>query len=418
MSGSSSPGTPRTDARVTATEETPLLASSSDERFRKSALHFVLAIGVVSAFSDMTHEGARSITGPFLGSLGANGAVVSTIAGGGELLGYALRYVSGTAADRSQRYWAITWIGYVLQMAVVPLIALSYSWPVAAVFIVLERVGRAIRTPARDAMTAHAASRLGSGWAFGVREALDAGGAVVGPLIITAITVTRNNNYREGFSALVLPAALCLLSLFVTWRIYPHPSDLEKEEGESTEATRFPLSFWLYLGAMSFIAIGYADWPLIALHFADRQIVRSDLIPALYVAGMGAEAVSSLVLGKLFDLYGLYTVLGVTLLTAAYGPLVLLGNLPTAIVGTIIWGIGMAAQESVIKAVITSIVPKNRRASAFGLFDTGFGIAWFAGSAVLGVLYDRSLVVAAGFTVTMQLVAIPLLLLTQRQLRN
>ena len=362
----------------------------------------------------MTHEGARSITGPFLGSLGASGSIVSTVSGAGELLAYALRYVFGLAADRSQRYWTLTFIGYILQMTVVPLIAFSQTWTVAAVFIVLERVGRAIRTPARDAMTAHAAARLGGGWAFGVREALDAGGAVIGPLIVTGDTLLTDDNYRRAFALLAIPAALCLTSLVVTWRIFPNPADLHSGLVDmKTKNSRFPLSFWLYLLAMSFIAIGYADWPLIALHFSTRQIVRPSLIPSLYVGGMGAEAVASLILGRLFDRFGLNIVIGVTILTAAYGPLVFLGGeLPTVILGTIVWGVGMAAQESVAKAVITSMVPPDNRASAYGLFDSCFGIAWFVGSVVLGVLYDRSLGQAAWFSAAFQLCAIPILLLT------
>lgn len=385
---------------------------------RAAALRFVLLIGVVSAFSDMTHEGARSITGPFLGSLGASGAVVSIVAGAGELLGYALRYAAGRAADRTRRYWAITFAGYTLQMAVVPLLALSGNWPVAAVLIIAERVGRAIRNPARDAMTAHAAGQLGGGWAFGVREALDAGGAMFGPLIVTGVLLLHGS-HRLAFVVLGIPAALTLLSLVVTWRQYPDPSDLEVGPPPPPAATRrFPASLWLYLGAMSLVAIGYADWPLIALHFSQRHLVSADLVPLLYAGAMAAEAAASLVLGKLFDRLGLLCVIGVTVLTAVYAPLVFLGNLPVAVVGIVAWGLGMAAQESVIKAVLTALVPADRRASAYGLFDTGFGIAWFAGSLALGFLYDASLTAVAVFSMLAQLAALPVLVLTRRRMRG
>jgi MFS family permease len=151
---------------------------------RRTALRFVLLIGVVSMFSDMAHEGARSITGPFLATLGASATIVALVAGFGELIGYALRFVFGYAADRTGRYWPIILFGYTLQMVVVPLLALAGPWPVAALLIIAERTGRAIRNPARDAMLAHATSQLGRGWVFGVREALDAGGAMLGPLLV------------------------------------------------------------------------------------------------------------------------------------------------------------------------------------------------------------------------------------------
>lgn len=383
---------------------------------RRAALRFVLLIGVVSAFSDMTHEGARSITGPFLGSLGASGAVVSVVAGGGELLGYALRYFAGRAADHTRRYWAITFVGYSLQMSVVPLIALAENWPLAAVFIIAERVGRAIRNPARDAMTAHAAERLGGGWAFGVREALDAAGATIGPLVVTLVLALHGSE-RLGFAVLGIPAALTLISLVFTWRQFPHPSDLETiAPAPLQDHTPFPAPFWWYLAAMSLIAVGYADWPLIALHFSQHHLVSTAAAPVLYSVAMAAEAIAALVLGKLFDRIGLTAVIVVTAVTAAYAPLVFLGGLPLVIIGILAWGLGMAAQESVIKAVITAIVPADRRASAYGLFDTGFGIAWFAGSILLGLLYDNSLTALAVVSAAVQLVAIPVLLVTRRRI--
>src|SRR5262249_27226269 len=133
----------------------------------KSALRFVLLLGVVSLFGDMTYEGARSITGPYLGTLGATAAVVGVVAGAGELVGYALRFVSGLFADRTHRYWATTIVGYAINLFSVPLLALSGSWPAAAGLIITERAGRAIRKPAGDAMLSHAGSVIGHGWAFG-----------------------------------------------------------------------------------------------------------------------------------------------------------------------------------------------------------------------------------------------------------
>jgi hypothetical protein len=348
-----------------------------------------------------------------MGVLGASGSVVSTVSGAGELLGYILRYGFGAMADSSQQYWLITFVGYVLQMGVVPFLALSRSWQAAAILIVLERVGRAVRTPARDAMIAHAAARLGGGWSFGLREALDASGAFVGPVLVTSIALVTHDNTRKALALLAIPAVLCIISLIFTWRFFPHPSALDIGLSKSAKLKHYPLSFWVYLTAMSLIAIGYADWPLIGLHLAQRQVVRPSLVPSLYAVGMGAEAVGSLVLGRLYDRFGLSVVTVLTLFTATYGPLILLtDNLGLIMLGSSFWGFGMAAQESVVKAVLTTFVPPGARASAFGLFDSCFGIAWFSGSVILGLLYDRSVALAAFFTLALQLIAIPLLLLT------
>lgn len=385
----------------------------------RGAFRFVLLIGVVSLFSDMTHEGARSVSGPFLASLGASAFVVSAVAGFGELLGYVLRLVFGLAADRTGRYWPITIVGYVLQMSVVPLLALAVNWPVAALLIMAERVGRAIRNPARDAMLAHAAADLGGGRVFGVREALDASGGMVGPLIVAAV-VAAHGGFRSAFALLAVPAVLTIVVLLVARFQYARPAELESAEAEDAPdpARRLPRVFWIYAAGMALIAVGYADYPLIAFHLSGAHVVAPVLIPILYAVAMAAEALASLVLGSLFDRFGMGTVIVTTVLTAAFAPLVFLGGSVPAIVGMVLWGVGMAAQESVVKAAVTGMVPRQRRATAFGLFDTVFGVAWFAGSAVLGALYGLSIPALVAFSVVAQLAAVPLLVLTRSRLRT
>jgi MFS family permease len=334
------------------------------------------------------------------------------VAGFGELLGYALRFVFGYAADRTGKYWPITLFGYTLQMLVVPLLALAGGWPVAALLIVAERTGRAIRNPARDAMLAHATGELGRGWVFGVREALDAAGAMIGPLLVAA-AIYVHGGYRVGFAVLLVPALLTLVVLVSAWRQYPTPADLEVSDGVP-ERRGIPRVFWLYLAAMGLIALAYADYPLIAYHLSTAHVVSTTWIPILYAGAMASEALAALVLGSLFDRTGLLTVVGATVLTAGFAPLVFLGGAALAAVGMVLWGLGMAAQESIVKAAITGMVGANRRASAYGLFDTGFGVAWFVGSAVLGVLYDHSITALVLFSVILQIAAIPLLLKTRR----
>ncbi|MER8118639.1 MFS transporter [Streptomyces sp. NPDC094031] len=377
-----------------------------------TALRFVLLIGVVSMFSDMTHEGARAITGPFLGSLGASGFVVALVAGTGELLGYALRFVFGYAADRTGRYWPITAVGYLVQMVAVPLLALAGHWPVAAVLIIAERGGRAMRNPARDAMLAHATAELGRGWVFGVREALDAAGATTGPLIVAGV-LALHGGYRAGFAVLALPAVLTLAVLAGAWRQYPRPADLDIAE-DVPDRRGIPGVFWIYLGGMGLIGAGYADYPLIAYHFGAAHLIAPPWIPVLYAGAMATEALAALALGRLFDRWGVRTVVVATLLTACFPPLVFLGGAGAAVVGVVVWGLGMAVQESVVKAAVTGMVGPRRRASAFGLFDTGFGVCWFAGSLALGVLYDRSVTEVVVFSVALQAAALPLLLVVRR----
>jgi MFS family permease len=365
-----------------------------------AAFRFVLLIGILSFFADFTYEGSRSIIGPFLGSLQAGATIVAVVTGFGELAGYGLRLVSGPLADVTGRFWPITIFGYVLQMASVPALALVDSWQAAAVLIILERVGKAIRNPPRDVMLSHAAKRAGGyGWVFGVHEALDQFGALVGPLAVAAI-LARHANYHTAFAVLLVPAAINLAFLLLARLVYPRPQDLDPVE--RVESTRgLPRVYWIYLA-------GFADYPIIAFHLARSDAVSSEWIAVFYAVAMGVSGSGSLLFGRLFDRFGFPVLIGLTLISALFAPLVFLGGFWPALLGAAIWGLGMGVHESIIPAAVTPMVPAQRRASAFGLFTAGYGIFWFLGSAAIGILYDLSMPAVVAFCVLTQLAAIPL----------
>jgi len=375
---------------------------------RSAALKFVVLFGVVSLLADMTYEGARSITGPYLALLGASATIVGVVAGAGELIGYALRLVTGLIADRTRRYWAIIIIGYAINLLAVPCLALVGRWELAAVLIILERMGKAIRAPARDAVLSHATSAMGRGWGFGLHEALDQIGAVSGPLVVAAV-LYFGGSYQTSFAALLLPALLALSIVALLRWLYPRPQDLEVET--LTLATQgFTRVYWLYLAAVALIAAGYADFPLIAYHFGKTNLMPATWIPTFYAVAMGVDALAALFFGRLFDRLGLVVLVGVSLLSSLFAPLVFLGNFGFALIGMALWGTGMGAQESIMRAAIAGMIPKERRAAAYGIFNTGYGVFWFLGSALMGLLYDVALPALIAFSVITQLAAVPLLL--------
>jgi MFS family permease len=374
-----------------------------------SAFKFVIILGVVSLFADLTYEGARSVTGPFLGLLGASATVVGIVAGLGELIGYALRLVSGYLSDRTGRYWAITFWGYAINLLAVPLLALVGHWEMAAVLIVTERIGKAVRTPARDAMLSHATSITGRGFGFGLHEALDQIGAVLGPLVVSAV-LYFGGDYRIGFTALLLPALIALAVLTVAWRLYPHPQDLESAAPQLSPVGQSRI-FWMYLAAVAFIAAGFADFPLIAFHFRKAATVPEMWIPTFYAVAMGVDALAAIIFGRLYDRLGLKVLIIVAILSALFAPFVFLGNFAITLLGVALWGVSMGAQESIMRAAIAGMVPPQRRGTAYGIFNTGYGIAWFLGSAIMGVLYDLSLPALIAFSVVVQLASIPLFFL-------
>ncbi len=378
----------------------------------RSALKFVVLLGVVSLFADMTYEGARSITGPFLQTLGANATTVGIVVGLGELIGYGLRLISGYWADKTGRYWAFTLTGYALSLLVVPLLALAGWWQIAALLIITERIGKAVRTPARDAMLSHATHQTGRGWGFGLHEAMDQIGAVSGPLFVAA-ALLMDEGYRTGFAILLVPALLALGALTFSRITYPRPRDFEVAE-KKIEGKGLPRRFWFYLVAVGLVAAGYADFPIIAFHFENKSVVSPGMIPLLYALAMGTDAIAAVVFGRLFDRAGIWVLALAVAGSAFFAPLVFLGGLGLVVTGVALWGIGMGAQESVMRAVVADMVPADKRAGAYGVFNMGYGVLWFAGSALIGVLYDLSLPALIGFSVLAQLFSIPILLYIAR----
>ncbi len=380
---------------------------------KTAALKFVVLLGIVSLFADMTYEGARSVTGPYLAVLGASATVVGFVAGFGELVGYGLRLVSGYISDKTGRYWAITLFGYAINMLAVPLLALAGRWEVAAILMVAERMGKAIRNPPRDAMLSHATKEMGRGWGFGLHEALDQIGAVLGPLVVTTVLYFKGS-YQTGFAILLVPALLALSVLLVARLLYPRPRDLEAISPE-LETEGFPRKYWIYLAAAALIAAGYADFPLIAYHFEKATVVSDTWIPIFYAVAMGVDALAALIFGHLFDRIGFSALIVASLLSAFFAPWVFLGGFYFALIGMGLWGIGMGAQESIMRAAIAGMVPANRRGSAYGVFNSAYGVFWFVGSALMGILYDISIPSLIVFSVVSQLAAIPLLVLVKKE---
>jgi MFS family permease len=383
---------------------------------KRSALAFIIALGVVSLFADMAYEGMRGISGPFLGMLGASATIVGIVAGTGELAGYLLRLVSGSWVQRTGAYWAMAIAGYAIQMAAVPALALAGNWQVAALLIVLERAGKAVRNPAGNTMMSHAGEEIGQGWAFGLHEALDQGGALAGPLI-AAFVLAHHGQYRDAFLWLGVPAALTVILVLIVALRFPAAARIPAAP-EETDHERFSRAFWLYTVAAALVAFGFADYPLIAFHFGKDHTVSAALVPVFYAGAMGASGFASLFFGRLYDTSGLRVMIPGILAGAAVAPLVFLGGFVPALIGTLLWGAALGVQASVMSAAIAHMVPGHARARAYGIFTAIFGVAWFLGSAALGVLYDDSKVWLVVVSMLPQLAAlVPLALILQAQKR-
>ena len=381
---------------------------------QKRSLKFIVLIGIVSLFADITYEGARGISGAYLGLLGASATIVGFVAGLGELAGYSLRLVSGYLADRTERYWTITIIGYVINLVAVPLLAFAHQWPIAAALIVAERVGKAIRVPARDAMLSYASQSVGMGLGFGLHEALDQIGAMLGPLIIAAVLYFQGN-YQAGFAVLAIPACFALVALGIARWNFPHPRNLESQFTEMHPQGMKKI-FWLYLIGACFIAAGYADFALIAYHFQTTKLLTPMWIPIAYALAMGVNGIVSPLLGHLYDRLGFFVLIIVTAVATCFAPLVFMSNSVAGFVGVALWAVGIGAQQTIMRAVVGNLISSRQRGSAYGIFNFGYGISWFLGSVLLGVLYDRSIELLVAAIIILQLASLPWLFVVMQKL--
>lgn len=384
---------------------------------KRSGLAFIVAFGIVSLFADMAYEGMRSISGPWLGLLGASGAIVGTVAGTGELFGYLLRLGSGRLAERTGAYWLIAIAGYAVQMTAIPLMALAHAWWAAALLIVLERSGKALRSPAANTMQSRAGEHIGQGWAFGLHEALDQTGALTGPLI-AALVLALHHDYRAAFLWLGVPALLTMLTVLGLRARFPYAGHLPQAAAAADGAHTLPRAFWFYAGASVLVAFGFADFSLIAFHFVHAHVIAEPSVPVFYAVAMGASGVGSLVFGRWFDRRGLSVLIPGFLISACAPPLVFLGSASFALAGTLAWGIALGINDAIMNAGIATMVPAQLRARAYATFSAIFGIAWFAGSALEGWLYDTSitgLVVVASAAELLALLPLMMTLRTSKQ---
>lgn len=382
---------------------------------RLTPMRFVLGFGAVSMLADIVYEGARAITGPFLATFGASAALVGFITGFGEAVALVFRLATGPLSDRTQRHWALSIAGYAITVVAVPILAIASTLWQAAGLVVAERFGKAVRTPARDTMLAQAGTSLGRGKTFAIHEALDQSGALLGPLLVAAMIAI--SGYQLGFAVLAIPGALALLTLAWLRRAVPSPAAYEHQyRHEATasavivEPTRLPGRFWLYSAFTVASMAGFATFGVLSYHLQVRHVLPAGLIPVTYAVAMGAAALAAIGSGHLYDRVGLRGLIIALPLSAAVPLLSFSTHAALVWVGAIVWGAGMGIHESTQRAAVADLVPAARRGTAYGIFTACYGLAWLAGSTLIGALYEHSLTAVVAFTAATQGVALLLFL--------
>lgn len=409
------------------------MGRSHGKKRMSQAMLFLILFGVVSLFSDMTHEGASSIRGAYLALMGASAGTIGFVSGLGELIGYSMRYIFGRLTDRTRKYWPMTILGYVLDVLAVPALALvgEHGWVWACLLLVVQRMGKAIKKPAKDTIMSFAASQEGVGRSFGLQELLDQIGAFLGPVLLYLVMLFRTDGdtfqvYSFCFAVLAIPGAITLLLLFFTRHKFLNPEQFEPEP-KVYVPFRMKRSFVLYIAGISCFAFGFIDYSLIIMHVSRvysalapglseaSALVTEGTLPLLYAGAMLVDAVAALVFGRLYDRVGVKALMLSTLLSSVFAVFVFaMDSAAALLIGVALWGVGMGAQESILKAAVTSMVPKASRATGYGVFECSFGVFWFLGSWLMGVLYELSIPAMVAVSVLAQLAALPLYLLSAK----
>ena len=386
---------------------------------------------MVSLAADMVYEGARSVTGPLLASLGASAVLVGLVSGAGEAMALLLRIFSGSWADRSGRYWTPTFAGYALTAICVPALAITpfvagAGLALACVLILGERVGKAIRSPAKTALLAHAAADVGLGRGFGVHQALDQVGGVAGPLLVAAVIAAAGAIW-PAMAVLIIPGAVSLLVLArirrnmgssVAENAAPTEMSAERKQAEAVLSRLhgpLPRVFWLFAAASAATTAGLVTFAVIAYHLTQDQVVPVAAVPLIYAAAMGAAALAALGSGWLFDRTRGRVLVGLPLLVAAVPVLAFAGSPLIAIAGALLWGAAGGVLDSSIKALVAGLVPTARLATAYGVFAAVQGAAAIGGGVMAGALYERSLPLLIAAVAATQVVALVLLIATLRR---
>jgi len=387
---------------------------------KKAAFKLILLFGLVSLFGDMVYEGARSVNGPYLKTLGANAAIVGLVAGLAEFLGYAVRLVAGYFADKTKAYWLFTFLGYGLLISV-PLLALTGIWQVAVIFIIIERLGKALRSPAKDTILSQATKQVGTGLGFAIAEVLDQIGAIIGPLIFTVLFVIIGKgdrslaDYQYGYSLLWIPLILVLLCIFFAHRAVPNPEVLETSVTKSFESDKLSKIFWIYTVFTFITTLGFANFALVGFHLKARHVLTDAQIPLFYALAMGVDAVAAMAIGKTYDIFktkrnnekaGLITLIAIPVFSLLIPGLVFSTKFSWVLAGVIIWGIVMGCHETVMKSAIADLTPLKKRGTGYGVFNAVYGLAIFIGSALTGLLYEHSITAVIFLSIFIEIVAI------------
>jgi MFS family permease len=395
------------------------MSRNSKNQFSPAAV-VILIFGIISMMGDIVYESARSANSQYLNLLGISAALVGLVFGIGEFLGYFLRLVAGVLSDKSGKHWIFMFLGYGM-LLVVPLMGLTMNWNILVVLILMERIGKALRSPAKDTILSGVAeNQVGIGLAFGIQEAVDQIGAFIGPLIFTMVFYFSGKNgiaqYQLGYKLLFIPFVILMLFLIYAYRRTKRDNLIPAVIKKDFHTEHIKPIFWIYTAFTFFCTLGFVNFSTVGYHLKAKNLMSDGNITLLYSVAMVVDAATALLVGKAYDRLkiktgmrtgGLLVLMAIPFLTLLLPFLTLSNSTVLIVIGMIVFGIVMGTHETVMRSAIADITPFDKRGTGYGVFNTSYGLALLGGATLMGLLYDMNMIgIIIAFTCITELIAI------------
>ncbi|AKF10173.1 MFS transporter [Sandaracinus amylolyticus] len=348
----------------------------------------VIALGLTSFFTDVASDMIVPLLPAFLATLGASTAMLGLIEGAAEATASFLKLGSGYVADRAPRKKPLVVVGYAIATFARPLIALAAIPAHVLAIRVVDRVGKGVRTAPRDAMIAAAAEPGEAGRAFGFHRAMDHAGAVVGPLVATAL-IALGLTVRGVFAAALIPGVIALLCVLSVREPAPEAMPVAKGEAPTIAGPAVPRSLRGYLGILALFALGNSSDAFLLLRAQDLGVPVA-MIPVLWAVLHVSKVASTWIGGDLADrvprprlvaigwiVYALtYLALGVA--TEAWQAWVIF----------VVYGAYHGLTEPAEKAMVKDLAPPSARGRAFGLYHFVIGVTAIPAGLLTGWIWE------------------------------
>ncbi len=361
----------------------------------------IIIFGIISLLGDMVYEAARGANSQYFNLLNINAAQVGLVFGIGEFLGYMLRLFSGIISDKSGKYWLFIFIGYGM-LIVIPLMGFTKNWNILVVLILLERIGKSLRSPAKDTIVSGVAeNQVGIGFAFGLQEALDQIGAFLGPLIFTLVFYLAGKDgisvYQLGYKVLVIPFILLMFFVTFAYRKIEREHLVPSLDAKEFQNEKLGPTFWAYTAFTFFCTLGFVNFSTVGFHLKANNLMSDGNITLLYAIAMIVDALTALIVGRAYDSQkkktgrktgGLLVLALIPFITFLLPFLTLSYSTTLIIAGMVIFGIVMGTHETIMRSAIADIAPFHKRGTSYGVFNTGYGLALLGGSSLMGWFYN------------------------------